>query len=62
MLRGAARATEARSNKLVERKGGRSTAVSLRNLLSVVHSFAEIIFRRVKRAIYPTTSRLLDEL
>jgi len=62
LLDGGASYVEMPRDGIVERKGGRSTAVSLRNLLSVVHSFAEIIFRRVKRAIYPTTSRLLDEL
>lgn len=36
----------------IDRKGNGSTALSMRNLLSVIHTFAEIIFRRLRRVIY----------
>lgn len=37
---------------LIERKGSKSTAFSMRNLLSVIHSILEIAIRRVRRALY----------
>lgn len=36
----------------VDRKGGGSTAVSLRNILSVGHTILELLIRRIRRAIY----------
>lgn len=35
-----------------DRKGKEATALSMRNLLSVVHTFVEISIRRLRRAIY----------
>jgi len=37
---------------VIERKGPDSTALCMRNLLSVVHTFLEILFRRIRRLIY----------
>jgi glycosyltransferase involved in cell wall biosynthesis len=36
----------------IDRKGGRSTALSMRNFLSVSHTLLEILFRRVRRLLY----------
>lgn len=36
----------------IEQKGGKSSALSMRNFLSVAHTFLEIIFRRIRRLIY----------
>jgi glycosyltransferase involved in cell wall biosynthesis len=36
----------------VDRKGGASTAVSMRNILSVGHTILELAIRRIRRAIY----------
>lgn len=36
----------------IDRKGGGSTALSTRNLLSVVHTFVEIMIRRLRRILY----------
>lgn len=35
-----------------DRKGKEATALSRRNLLSVIHTFVEIVIRRVRRAVY----------
>jgi len=36
----------------VERKGREATALSMRNLLSVIHTMFEIVFRRLRRILY----------
>lgn len=36
-----------------DRKGKEATALTMRNLLSVIHSFVEIAIRRVRRTVYP---------
>lgn len=36
----------------IDRKAGKSVALSMRNILSVLHSFLEIIFRRARRTLY----------
>lgn len=41
-----------RHRGVVDRKGAQSTSISMRNLLSVVHTFVEISIRRLRRAIY----------
>jgi len=40
----------------VDRKGGSSTALTMRNLLSVGHTLLEITFRRVRRFLYETNA------
>ena len=35
-----------------DRKGKNATALSMRNLLSVIHTFVEIVIRRLRRVIY----------
>ena len=37
---------------IVEKKGDLAVALSMRNLFSVVHTFLEIVFRRIRRALY----------
>ena len=39
----------------IDRKGGASTALNMRNFLSVTHTLLEIAFRRVRRALYGRT-------
>jgi hypothetical protein len=36
----------------VDRKGAKSTALSMRNLLSVAHTYVEIVIRRIRRFLY----------
>ena len=62
LLDGGASYVEVPRDGIEEQKGGGSTAVSMRNLLSVVHTFAEIIFRRVRRLLYPKTPKLLETI
>jgi glycosyltransferase involved in cell wall biosynthesis len=45
-----------------EKKGKGSTSMTLRNLLSVTHSLLEIVFRRLRRAIYGRESSPPREL
>jgi glycosyltransferase involved in cell wall biosynthesis len=40
------------STHSVERKGGASTALSMRNVLSVTHTLLEVAIRRLRRMIY----------
>ena len=44
--------TQVPMENTIDRKGSDSTALSLRNLLSVTHTFLEIVFRRVRRVMY----------
>lgn len=36
----------------IDRKGGHATALSMRNVLSVIHTLLEIVIRRLRRMIY----------
>jgi len=41
-----------RHRGVVDRKGAKSTSISMRNLLSVIHTFVEITIRRLRRVLY----------
>ncbi|MBU1230496.1 MAG: glycosyltransferase family 2 protein [Proteobacteria bacterium] len=45
-----------------DRKPDSSTALSMRNLLSVIHTFIEILIRRVRRIIYGKNLRRAQEI
>jgi len=50
----------------IDRKGDKSVAVSLRNILSVIHTFIEIGFRRIRRVMYrnaiPRSKEIIYEI
>jgi len=43
------------ASKGIDRKKGHSTALSMRNVLSVTHTLLELLIRRVRRMIYGST-------